>query len=57
MSFVLREASAWSFFGGKARDEVKGGDIPRTVGESSDRIETQFDRFPDDDEKTTTSER
>ena len=56
MSFVLREASAWSFFGGKARDEVKGGDIPRTVGESSDRIETQFDRFPDDDEKTTTTE-
>ena len=57
MSFVLREASAWSFFGGKARDEAAKVKA-RTVVESSDRIETQFDRFPDDEdnEKTTTTE-
>ena len=44
------------FFRRKSEGRSKGGDIPRTVGESSDRIETQSDRFPDDDEKTTTTE-
>ena len=53
MSFVLREVSAWSFWR-KARDEVKGGDISRTVASSDNR--NAFDRFSDDDEKTTTTE-